>query len=252
MKKIAFALSALAAMVSGAAMAQDGTVEIRGRVVDQTCEVATSYKNLVVVLDTVGKKSLDTAGKTAAAKPFHIKLENCGIPADLAGLDLTNIYASFTTPSPQDIDTTTGTLKNRATTGNAGNVNIQLLNSDGTSINLTPFTEGQSQTPATTKTYEATDPEVKFGVKTNYSLTGQPVRTAADAQTAAADILGKKIIGGETEFRTQAEGNNPNKGVAIKANQQAYELQYGAQYYATNAATPGIVEAFVNYTIAYK
>lgn len=216
MKKIAFALSALAAMVSGAAMAQDGTVEIRGRVVDQTCEVATSYKNLVVVLDTVGKKSLDTAGKTAAAKPFHIKLENCGIPADLAGLGLTNIYASFTTPSPQDIDTTTGTLKNRATSGNAGNVNIQLLNSDGTSINLTPFTEGQSQTPTTTKNYQATDPEVQFGVKTNYSLTAQPARTAADAQTQAADILGKKIIGGETEFRTQPRVTTRTKALQSK------------------------------------
>lgn len=251
MKKIAFALSALAAVTTAntAVAAADGTVEIRGRVVDQTCEVVTAYKNLVVVLDTVGKNALSARGETAAQKPFHIEVENCGT----AALDgLTRVYAAFSTPSPDDIDTANaGTLKNRANSGNATNVNIQLLNSNGLPIDLNPFEEGKSATPVTTKNYTAQSPEVQYGVKKNYNkATGE--RTAADQTTASTDILGKKIVGGETEFRSQADGNNPNLGVELTQGNQKFQLKYGAQYYATNAATAGIVEAFVTYNIAYK
>lgn len=250
MKKFAFALTAFAGLAAaGSAMAVDGTVEIRGRVVDQTCEVESNYKNLVVVLDTVGQNKLASKGATAGKKPFHIKLEGC----KAAATNATHVYASFNTPSASHIHTATGekfngALVNRATQGAAGNVAIQLLNNDGSPINLNPLEVTKDAVAAAGNGYAADAAEVKFGVLVNYT-DANAARTAAEASTPPANVLGKKVEGGETWIRSQGgEGNQT--GVPVTAGK--VQLDYNAQYIATDVATPGIVEAFVNYTIAYK
>lgn len=254
MKKLSFALTALAALTSGSVMAQaantaDGTVEIRGKVVDQTCEVATTHKNLVVILDTVGTSKLDKAAKVAGVKPFTIKLNNCAA----ATADVSTVYASFSTASLTDItdvdDNNKGVLKNKATDNAATNVGIQLLNADGSPVDLNSETTQTSLGAGAGTEYAATDAEVVFGVVTGQ--TGDYTtakRTAADANTAAANVLGKKVAGGETWVAGTALTNN-----GAKVEEGAVALEYKAQYIATEgAATAGEVEAFVSYNIAYK
>lgn len=252
MKKFAFALTAFAGLAAaGSAMAVDGTVEIRGRVVNQTCEVQTNYKNLVVVLDTVGKNKLDAAGKTAGKKPFHIRLQGCAASQP----DATHVYASFNTPSAEHVHTDVssedakkynGTLKNRATQGGAENVAIQLLNNNGSPINLNPIEVIKDAATASTNGYTDTSNEVKFGVLLNYTEANTPREAATDANTP---VLGKKVAGGETWIRSQG-GTGNQTGVPVTAGD--VQLDYNAQYIATGVAGAGIVEAFVNYTIAYK
>lgn len=254
MKKLAFALSALAALTAGSAMAQgaantaDGTVEIRGKVVDQTCEVDTSYKNLVVILDTIGKNKLAAKGAVAAPKPFQIKLTGCSA-ADQSGV--THAFASFSTASISDVidvnDQNKGVLVNKATDSNASGVGIQILNFDDSPINLNPV---QTQTAVGTAggaTYSATDAEVTFGIIKNFT-TKTEKRKAADANADANTILGKKVAGGETWI---VGDETTNKGKALTAGN--VELDYKAQYIATeDTVTAGNVEAFVSYNISYK
>lgn len=266
MKKLAFALSALAALTAGSAMAQDtaaqgaantadGTVEIRGRVVDQTCEVNTNYKNLVVVLDTIGKAKLNgEIGKASSPKPFTIALEGCAAPTT----DLTTVYASFSSASvadtynqgDSDFDAKIkGVLRNKTTDNAATGVGIQLLNADGTAVDLSPLDNSRGDLGGSNNgaVYAATDNEVVFGVVKNYGTDKFATRTAA---TAAGDnVLGKKVAGGETWVGEHANTNN--KGAALA--QGAVALNYQAQYISTAAeVTAGDVEAFVSYNISYK
>lgn len=245
MKKFTFALTALAALASGSALAQtntaDGTVEIRGRVVDQTCEVNTNYKNLVVILDTVAASKLPSKGAVASPKAFQIKVENCKSAADSG---LSEVFASFS-PATADLvdDANEGTLKNRAETAGdytaAGNVNIQLLNADDSAINLGVVNGDSGKTHSLEAqgnkfVYTAEDPFVTAGKNIN--------------ENTGASVLGKKVVGGESVFGDAAAAT---KGTAL-GDATEYTLEYKAQYYATDAATPGLVEAYVNYNISYR
>lgn len=251
MKKLTFAAMAVAGVfASASAMAQDtanlntadGTVEIRGRVVDQTCEVNTNYKNLVVILDTVAASKLDAKAKTASPKPFQIKIENCK-SAQASGL--THVFASFS-PATADLvdDDNAGTLKNRvATEGDytaAGNVNIQLLNNDDSPINLGVVNgaSGKEHSLADQgNKFEYTDADV-------FVTKGKLINENNHAST----ILGKKVVGGESVFGDAAAAT---LGAEL-TDATDYTLEYKAQYYATDAATPGLVEAYVNYNISYR
>lgn len=267
MKKLSFALTALATFTAGSVMAQgvntaDGTVEIRGKVSPQTCEVAGTYKNLVVILDTVGTNRLKTKGAVAGVKPFQIKLTGCGD----ANLDATvnSVFASFSTASFDDVVDLdgTGVLKNKAPSG-ADKVGVQILNADGTAVNLNPETllkdgtaGGVTATTGVAGPYTITDPEVTFGVLRGLKFDGNNLgttyanaaREVAFADTPATDVLGKKVAGGET----WVAGNTiSNKGAKLGASDIV--LEYKAQYIATDTgATAGDVEAFMSYNIAYK
>jgi major type 1 subunit fimbrin (pilin) len=167
---------AVVAVVGGpSAFAFDGTINITGRVTDQTCEVKTGTENLSVQLPEVGAASLNAANKTAGATSFAISLQGCNPGTG-------NVTAFFEPGS-----TIVGSrLKNTSTNSPAGNVEIQLLNNNHTPIDLSQNTaSGQFSTAV-------------------------PVTTT--------DI----------------------------------NLNYYAQYYATNAATPGEVKSTVNYTIVYN
>lgn len=246
MKKFTFALTALAALASGSALAQtntaDGTVEIRGRVVDQTCEVNTNYKNLVVILDTVAASKLPSKGAVASPKAFQIKVENC---KSAAASGLSEVFASFS-PATADLvdDENEGTLKNRVETEGdytaAGNVNIQLLNADDSPINLGVV----NATSGKTHSLEAQGNKFEYTAEDVFVTTGKMV----NENTHATSVLGKKVVGGESVFGDAAAAT---QGTAL-GDATEYTLEYKAQYYATDAATPGLVEAYVNYNISYR
>lgn len=252
MKKLSFIALAVAGVLgSTAAMAQeaaapkvsaaDGTVEIRGKVVDQTCEVASDYKNLVVILDTVGKNKLASQGQVASPKPFEIKVTNCKAPADGAN----TVFASFSPVSLDHIDAANaGTLKNRAVTAEAytaaENVNVQLLTADDQPIRLNAAT---ATNPGEAHPLAAQGNKFNYEAADTFVVTGKKVN-----ENNGTPVLGKKVIGGETVYGQLAINDNP--GVAIKEGENT--MTYKAQYYATGEATPGLVEAFVTYNISYK
>lgn len=252
MKKLA--LASLVALTATSAFANgQGTVEIRGKVVDQTCQVETNHKNLVVILPTVGKGDLAAKGQTAGKKDFEIKINNCQTNDN----GLTSVYAAFSPIAASHVDSANeGTLFNRAVNGvqgfgKANNVNVQLLDGQGNAINLTGITN-TSGAPGTAPV-GGTHPLEKQGNKFTYAdvdafvTTGKKV-DGGDLNTASNTILGKKVVGGETVYGDPLKAGS---GTALDGKTE-YTLSYSAQYYATDAATAGDVEAFVTYNISYK
>jgi major type 1 subunit fimbrin (pilin) len=123
---VATALGALIATAGAIPVAQatDGTINITGSVVSQTCKVegndfgtpATKAVPLAPVLAT----DLAVAGNTAQKTPFSLAITNC----DSA---LTSVQAYF---SGANIDPSTGNLT-LSGGASATNVQIQLLNASG-------------------------------------------------------------------------------------------------------------------------
>ncbi|GLQ50145.1 fimbrial protein [Dyella flava] len=191
MKKIKLG-SALAVMglavAGGAANAADGgVITFHGVVTDTTCTVQGGsgtdggVNNFSVALNGVDANILDRAAKTANATAFQVLVGGPDEPSCGAG-DGKVASMSFLASSPQ-VDGATGNLNNLLT-NEAGNVQVQLLQRDGS--------------------------------------------TAIDLR-------------------------DPNKGLqsANIVNHQA-TLQYYAQYYATAAATPGLLETNVVYAVNYN
>lgn len=125
----------VSAVFAGSAMAYDGTITFTGKVVAQTCTVNTNDINLEVTLPTVATSSLKDNGATSGMTPFAIRLTNCAtsmLGSSMLGSE--NVKAYFE-PST-NIDLVTHNLKNTALSNKADNVQIQLLNSNGTSTIL--------------------------------------------------------------------------------------------------------------------
>nr|WP_112075745.1 fimbrial protein [Haemophilus influenzae] len=110
-----------------------GKVTFFGKVVENTCKVKTEHKNLSVVLNDVGKNSLSTKGNTAMPTPFTITLQNCD-PTTANGTANKANKVGLYFYSWKNVDKENNfTLKNEQTTADyATNVNIQLMESDGT------------------------------------------------------------------------------------------------------------------------
>lgn len=81
MKKVIFALSALAVVSTSAFAAEsgDGTVRFSGEIVDSPCVISTDSQNQEVVLGQVKKTVFKAAGDKSVSTPFQIKLEDCDI-----------------------------------------------------------------------------------------------------------------------------------------------------------------------------
>lgn len=137
MKLHTLALAAAAALLSQAALASDGTITFTGALQNATCTI-TGGGNQTVTLPTLATSVLNSAGQTAGDTYFNISVTGCS-----AGLTGANAYFE----AGGNIDTTTGRLKN---TGAAGNVQLQLLNGNGTVINLAGVTTAAQNTTATT------------------------------------------------------------------------------------------------------
>lgn len=123
MKKLNFVLHSAAAfaILSGSAMAADGTITIQGAVTDTTCNISVNggTADATVVLPTVSASTLAAAGDTAGSSPFNIALTGC------SGTTLNTASTWFETGS--GVDTVTGRLNNIG--GSAENVQVELLNS---------------------------------------------------------------------------------------------------------------------------
>ena len=79
MKKniIATLIAASSIFAINNALAADGTIDFTGEITDQACELAAGSDALKVNLGKVSKTALPSAGSTAAATKFTIKLINC-------------------------------------------------------------------------------------------------------------------------------------------------------------------------------
>lgn len=130
-----------AALAPNSASAADGTINITGTVNSSTCKIngTNSPATINVALPTVSTTSLSAAGAVAGRTAFALNLTNCG--------SLTKAQTFFE-PGPTIM--ADGNLKNAS--GTATGVEVQLLNSDFSTINLagTSTTQASQQTTLTT------------------------------------------------------------------------------------------------------
>lgn len=139
MGKIAKFVTSLVAVSSvgvvGTAFAEDGTITFTGHISSQTCTInggGSSSKNFTVGLPGVSASQLAAAGATAGRTGFSIALTNC-TPAT------GNVHTFF--ESGPTVDPSTGNLVlikggEPDASDVAANVQISLLNSDQTKIQL--------------------------------------------------------------------------------------------------------------------
>ncbi|WJF90962.1 fimbrial protein [Paraburkholderia bonniea] len=109
--------------------ASDGTITISGSITDTTCTISISGSggaDATVTLPPTSKSTLKTANSTAGATPFTVSLG--GTAATCTDGKLAKMYFDG-----GDINYVTGNLKN---TGTAPNVEVQLVNGDGTAIKI--------------------------------------------------------------------------------------------------------------------
>ncbi|ENY7333115.1 fimbrial protein [Escherichia coli] len=164
MRKIQFILGMLAVASSSATLAYDGTINFTGKVVAQTCSVATGSGSLSVVLPTVSTTTLSADTKTAGLTPFTIQLTGCTVSAT-SGADKVNAYFE---PNA-NTDYTTGNLTNTASSGaSASNVQIQLLNADGVKV----IKLGQAAAAQDVDTVAINDANVTLRYNARYYATG--------------------------------------------------------------------------------
>ncbi|QVN11965.1 fimbrial protein [Burkholderia sp. LAS2] len=128
-KKALSILMASAGLLAAAssAHAADGTITITGEITAQTCTISGDGggKDFTVTLPNVSTSALSVAGSTAGRKPFRIALSNCSPNSGNASV----YFEPGTTVNAQ-----TGQLFNA--TGDAKNVEVGLLNKDGSNIKL--------------------------------------------------------------------------------------------------------------------
>ncbi|MTD28727.1 fimbrial protein [Erwinia sorbitola] len=137
MKKLLLAtsLAAVIAIPASAIAAADGTITFTGEITNTTCAISvngSASANTAVTFDPVSATSLTTNGAVGAEKPITMSLTDCQNPTE-------NVRAVF---DSAHTDPTTGNLAN---TGTAGNVQVQLLDSTRSAINLNnPQSSGPS------------------------------------------------------------------------------------------------------------
>ncbi|MDG6894737.1 fimbrial protein [Volucribacter amazonae] len=179
MKKLVLATLITASLgFSQLAGATQGTITFNGTITDATCKVKIGSEdtNGTVTLPTVSKTVLNADGKTAGTTPFTITLSEC------SGLGtLTSAKPFFETNS--DVNTTSGRLVNTLTTGNATNVEIQLLLDDAsTAINIASSNQGIAAQPVTSnqsQTYNFYAQYYATGASTAGDVTAKATYTIA-------------------------------------------------------------------------
>ena len=136
----------VAALAPRTASAVDGTITITGKVVAQTCTVdgsafGTPDTSVTAAMPLVLAPVLATSGAVAGKTQFQMVVANCD-PS------LSSVQAFFSGPNIQ----TDGNLKNPTLAGNATNVEVQLLNSSSTVMNLNNATATAQNSPVVTLT----------------------------------------------------------------------------------------------------
>jgi major type 1 subunit fimbrin (pilin) len=129
-------LAALIAVPVGvASAANDGTIEITGRIVATTCQVegkppGENAANKLVALGDISSTVLATAGQTAGDRGFSIVIGGNSECTDGASAKV-----RFDPASPA-LDRETGRLNVDPVVGAATNVQVQITEQDGTPINM--------------------------------------------------------------------------------------------------------------------
>nr|WP_314265926.1 fimbrial protein [uncultured Moellerella sp.] len=131
-KLLASLIAATSIFVIGNALANDGTIDFTGEIIDNACELSSGSDALKVNLGKVSKTALPSAGSTAAATKFSIKLINC--PATI-----TSASVKFDAESYLGDDSVI-TLKNDPNV--ATGVGIQIM--DDTNKVIPLFTESKA------------------------------------------------------------------------------------------------------------
>jgi len=122
---------------AASAAATGGTIRFTGAVTDETCTITGGSGtdggtgNFVVALDPVRASLLAAAGDVAGAKPFQVIIGGPGQGSCVNGKVAT---MSFLASSPR-IDPMTGALTN-ALVGEATLTQVQVMEADGTAINM--------------------------------------------------------------------------------------------------------------------
>ncbi|MDQ6569112.1 MAG: fimbrial protein [Haemophilus parahaemolyticus] len=134
MKKLTLAASLVLGFgLVANANAVDGTVTFDGKIVDQTCTVATAAnKDQTVKLPTVQSSSLATPNSKAGETPFTISLSGCKTKATSG---ISKVKAFFL-PNATNVDENTHNLINIEKNSPATHVQVQLLNKDLTEIKV--------------------------------------------------------------------------------------------------------------------
>ncbi|WP_342316336.1 fimbrial protein [Lysobacter sp. FW306-1B-D06B] len=138
MKKssIAMVTALLVGSATAPAFAADGSITFNGEILDSTCTVTGGagtdggVKDLTVTLPTIQKAALAAANQVAGETPFTIVIGGAGQTGCVNG----KTAKLWWEQSGSDIDTATGRLKNNG--GSATNVQIDVKNSAGASINF--------------------------------------------------------------------------------------------------------------------
>ncbi|KGQ23984.1 hypothetical protein JP33_10015 [Gallibacterium anatis CCM5995] len=172
MKKLFLTTLVLATSVTAFAAdnSKDGTVNFNGKLVENTCAVNANSQNLTVQLPTLPTRLLPAANDTAGLTLFQIQLDNCNNQKARA----------YFVPTPDKVDLTSGRLKNTASSGAATNVQVQLLDSDTTTV-IDVIKNSGSQG---SKLQTINDSNKKLNYYARYYATGE---TKAGTVTAAVD-----------------------------------------------------------------
>lgn len=129
---IALAGLSVAPMVFAQAVPGAGQVTFNGQLYDDTCVINAGDDDKTVTLPTLSSQSLPVAGNVAGSTMFNISVSEC--PSTLS-----QVAAHFETTN---MDPNTRNALNQATTSPASNVEVQLLDRDGT----TPILLGSTGT----------------------------------------------------------------------------------------------------------
>lgn len=135
---LAFGAAMLAAAATSSAAT--GTINFTGSVSGTTCTVAGgtgTSPDFTVTMPSVAVGALDAADKVAGGTVFQIRLTACTVAAGATGTALTYFEPGAS------VDLATGRLKNTAAAATAAkNVQIGLLNDDGSNITVGSATHG--------------------------------------------------------------------------------------------------------------
>ncbi|MGH8079085.1 MAG: fimbrial protein [Lysobacter sp.] len=129
MKTASIAVLAVALALPASAFAADGTLHFEGSVIAPTCVLTNgpTPADIRVKLPAVAVSALSAAGQTAGRTPFFIRVADCD-----AGTAQVQTYFE---PGPT-INTSSNNLSLEGATGNAGNVELQVLNADHSQVLL--------------------------------------------------------------------------------------------------------------------
>lgn len=128
--KMVMGLLALGVASTGAQAVTQGTVEFKGKLIADTCQIDPASVNLVVTLPTLSVTTLNEAGATGGSKAFDINVIECSA-------DIKKVGAHFEAIGGSGTDSQTGNLINDLTSTDAAkNVQVRLYNSDETPMIL--------------------------------------------------------------------------------------------------------------------